>query len=105
MEKLTLVSTVVAPSFDDAKIVVKSVSLEDVPDLLGQVGRNLCGHPLTSGILKEVFPELPEPVREFWDGTGRALAARPKGGVRSASQNGDTEVSLADLEFALFWIE
>ena len=49
--------------------------------------------------------DLPEARRGFWDGTGRALAVRPRGGVRGATTTGDTAVTVEDLEAAVFWWE
>ena len=73
--------------------------------LLHQVDRNLCGHPVTNSILRAICPTLPESKREFWDGSTTGLAVRPKGGVRNAGQEGDTRITLDDLEAALVsWI-
>lgn len=63
------------------------------------------GHAATVDVLREIAPSLPEARRGFWDGTGRALAVRPRGGVRGASATGDTAVTVDDLEAAIFWWE
>jgi hypothetical protein len=98
---ITLLSTVVAPSFEAGLLSVTPVEPAELPGLLPQVTRNLCGHPVTNGVLQEVYPDLPAPEKAFWTGDTVGLAARPKGGVRGASQEGDTKVTLDDLEFAL----
>ena len=100
-KNITLLSTVVAPTFQSGELSIIAVGKEELPDLLGRVNRNLCGHPITNKVLREVCPTLPENKREFWDGHSLALAARPKGGVRKSSEDGDTQVTLDDLEFAL----
>lgn len=97
--KTYLLSTVVAPSFVTATITVTNLTRDEFLFHLTQVDVNLCGHPVTSRILREVCPTLPEQQKAFWQGDGLAIAARPRGGVRGASVNGDTQVSLEDLEF------
>lgn len=105
MSDLTLVSTVVAPSFSAGRLELTPVSPDDLPAYLSNVTRNLCGHPVTDKVLRELCPSLPVPERAFWAGDGHALAVRPKGGVRAARAEGDTEVKLEDLEAVLFqWI-
>lgn len=105
MHRITLVSTVVAPKFETGRIEIQAVDDAYLLQLLPLVTRNLCGHPVTDGVLRAVCPTLPTPERAFWEGDGHALAVRPKGGVRAASQEGDTEVTLNDLEAALFYWE
>jgi len=93
---ITLLSTVVAPAF-----VAGKLDLSLVPNLreaLASVTRNLCGHPVTDKVLREICPSLPAPERGFWDGSTLGLAIRPKGGVRGAQAGGDTECTLVDLE-------
>jgi len=82
--KLTLLSTVVAPKFSGGMLALTPVKI--TADLLSQVSRNLCGHPQK---------------KAFWDGSTRGLAIRPKGGVRASTQDGDTIVTLDDLEAVL----
>lgn len=102
-EGITLLSTVVAPSFTDGRLTIREVSVSDAffHHLLAGVDRNLCGHPLTDKVLRSVCPSLPPQERAFWDGASEGLAVRPKGGVRGASQTGDTEVTLDGLEAVL----
>ena len=50
----------------------------------------------TVEVLRTLCPTLPEAKRGFWDGTGTALAVRPRGGVRGASATGDTAVLLLE---------
>lgn len=97
-ETITLLSTVVAPAFAQGSIDISPVDAEQLPALLAQVSRNLCGHPVTDTVLRAIYPALPALVREFWDGRGVALAVRPRGGVRGSTKEGDTPVTLADLE-------
>jgi hypothetical protein len=102
---ITVVSTVVVPSFDNANVVIRRITSEkELANLLSRASRNLCGHPATNAVLKSICPELPEPERGFWDGVGFAIAARPKGGVRGSKSEGkDVEVtSFDDLEACLF---
>jgi len=93
---ITLVSTAVVPAFAHGQLTVVPVELN--ADMLSQVGRNLHGHAATVACLRDLAPDLPQAERGFWDGTGLALAVRPRGGVRGAGQAGDTPVGLADLE-------
>jgi hypothetical protein len=108
MQKVTLVSTVVLPRFPGAgesfRLEGFGPTREQVQNLLQRVEVNYCGHPATVEALRSVAPDLPDPVKGFWDGKGIALAARPKGGVRGAAATGDTQVSFEDLEFAVFRI-
>jgi hypothetical protein len=97
--KTYLLSTVVAPSFASAMITVTDLTRDEFLSHLAQVDVNLCGHPVTNQVLREVCRTLPEPCKEFWQGDGIAIAARPRGGVRGARVNGDAQVSLDDLEF------
>lgn len=99
--KYTLLSTVVAPDFGGGIIEIKKLTKQQFLDLLPLVDRNLCGHPVTNAVLRAECPTLPDPEKAFWDGTGQALAARPMGGVRGASIQGDTQVTLDGLEFCL----
>jgi len=94
-----LLSTVVAPSFKSARLEIRELTRDEFLARLKLVDVNLCGHPLTNQVLREVCPTLPEPQKAFWQGDGIAIAARPRGGVRGASANGDTKVTLDDLEF------
>ena len=98
---ITLLSTVVAPAFSAGALVITPVYADQLPSFLRGVTRNLCGHPVTVGVLKELCPTLPESERGFWTGDTVGLAVRPKGGVRGASQQGDTLVTLSDLEAVL----
>ena len=97
---ITLISTVVAPTFKSGTLTVTEVT-RDVESLLSKVTSNLHGHAATVAVLKEIMPTLPEAVRGFWDGSTLALAVRPRGGVRAANSTGDTQVTLDDLEIAL----
>lgn len=99
MTNIYLLSTVVAPSFRDAVLEITELTQENFLLLLAQVNVNLCGHPVTNQVLRDACPTLPEPKKEFWSGDAIAIAARPRGGVRGASANGDTVVTLADMEF------
>jgi len=103
-ETYTLCSTVVAPSFRSSTIHVEGLTPEQARQLLALVNRNLCGHPVTSAVLSSEITTLPTAEKGFWDGTGKAIAARPRGGARGAS-SGDTQVTFSDLEFCKFWIE
>lgn len=96
---MILLSTVVAPVFAAGDLHLTPVAI--TPDLLARVRRNLCGHPVTDGVLRSIYPSLPAPERAFWDGTGVGLAVRPRGGVRGAQASGDTQVTLNDLEAVL----
>lgn len=100
--RITLVSTVVAPRFETGQLNIEAVDREYLLALLPKVDRNLCGHPVTDAVLRAECSTLPEPERAFWGGEGFALAVRPRGGVRAARQEGDTEVTLDDLEAVLF---
>ena len=100
--QITLVSTVVAPKFGNGRLELTEVDHEYLLVLLPRVTRNLCGHPVTDGVLRAVCPTLPIQERAFWAGDGFALAVRPRGGVRGARQEGDTEVTLDDLEAVLY---
>lgn len=100
--ELYLLSTVVAPSFDDGALKWKRISQEELINYLRALkpGHNLCGHPITSNLLKELVPGLPEPERNFWNGDGMGIAVRPRNGVRGSSSNGDTHLAdLSDLEW------
>ncbi len=99
--KITLLSTVVAPAFVAGTLSLEPVAPADLAGRLVEVDRNLCGHPVTDRVLREVYPRLPAAERAFWDGSTPGLAVRPRGGVRGAQANGDTQVSLADLEAGL----
>lgn len=92
----TLLSTVVAPSFTNGTLTVTPVEL--TTELLAQVERNLCGHPITTELLKSLFPYLPEAEKAFWDGSTLGLSVRPRGGVRGG---GDVEISWDSLECAV----
>jgi hypothetical protein len=93
---ITLLSTVVAPSFTAGTLELKPV--DDLADALNSVSRNLCGHPITDSVLRSICPNLPAQEKGFWDGSTIGLAVRPKGGVRGAQANGDVSVTLEDLE-------
>lgn len=100
--KIFLLSTVVAPVFDDGTIRLTSISKEELIGYLMKVnpGNNLCGHPTTNNFLKKYVTKLPEPVRGFWNGEGTGIAVRPRKGVRGAASNGDTEINaFSDLEW------
>lgn len=101
----TLCSTVVVPSFCSQTLRVEALTPEQFRELLSGVTRNLCGHPVTNAVLCAECPTLPGFEKAFWNGEGVALAARPRGGVRGASQSGDTQVTFSDLEFCKFWVE
>lgn len=101
-KELYLLSTVVAPTFQEGRIELKPITREELIGCLRRVkpGHNLCGHPITSNLLKGLVPELPEPVRDFWKGDGMGIAVRPRNGVRSSASSGDTNLSdLSDLEW------
>jgi hypothetical protein len=99
MRDITLLSTVVAPRFAQGTLRLLPIGLS--ANVLRDVCRNLCGHPVTDRVLREMYPDLPTPERGFWDGGGIGLAVRPVGGVRGAGAEGDTQVALADLEAVL----
>lgn len=106
MKTITLTSTIVVPAFANGRLHVMRVDGADVlASLLDKVAVNLHGHPATVEVLRSLCAELPEAKRGFWDGTGRALAVRPRGGVRAAGATGDTIVTVEDLEAAIFWWE
>lgn len=91
-----LLSTVLAPKFIRATIVITPVEI--TPELLASIEVSFAGHP-TDSVLRAMRPDLPIAVRgQFWDGNGVGLAVRPKTGVRNAAQTGDTTVALQDLE-------
>jgi hypothetical protein len=100
---ITLLSTVVAPSFSAGALVLTPVYADQLPGFLRGVTRNLhtCWH--TEDVLRMHCPTLPKAERDDgeWDGDTVGLAVRPKGGVRGASQQGDTLVTLGDLEAVL----
>ncbi|WP_447859635.1 hypothetical protein [Nitrospira calida] len=100
-EALTLLSTVVAPAFVAGRLELQPVSHDALPTLLGRVTRNLCGHPVTDKVLRDLCPSLPPQEKAFWTGQGVGLAIRPKGGVRGAGAQGDVQVTLEDLEAVL----
>ena len=102
--KIYLLSTVVAPAFVSGKLLLTSISKEELIVYLKEVrpGNNLCGHPTTNNVLKKTVPDLPEPVRGFWNGNGLGIAVRPKNGVRGAASHGDTTIrSFSDLEWVM----
>ena len=106
MKTITLTSTIVVPAFADGRLHVMRVDGPDVlASLLDKVATNLHGHLATVDVLRSLCADLPEARRGFWDGTGRALAVRPRGGVRGASAAGDTAVTVEDPEAAIFWWE
>ena len=106
MKTITLTSTIVVPAFANGHLHVMRVDGADVlASLLDKVAVNLHGHPATVEVLRSLCADLPEAKRGFWDGTGRALAVRPRGGVRGAGATGDTAVTVEDLEAAIFWWE
>lgn len=90
---IILLSTAVAPKFVSGDLHLMPVA--DLEEALRHVKRNLHGHMPTILALRKLCPDLPDPVREFWDGTGLALAVRPRGGVRGG---GDVELTINDLE-------
>jgi len=92
----TLISTVVAPTFESGTLLVTKID-NNLQWFLENVTINLHGHAATVAVLKELVPTLPDAHRGFWDGTTQAIAVRPKGGVRGAA-GGDTQVTLQDLE-------
>ncbi len=98
---ITLLSTVVAPAFAAGTLSLEPVAPVHLPGYLRQVDHNFCGHPVTDRVLRDICPSLPVPERAFWDGSTLGLAIRPKGGVRGAVSNGDTQVTLSDLEAVL----
>lgn len=100
MSEVTLLSTAVVPRFEAGTLRVEPVDLADLPAILRRVTRNLCGHPATNDVLKTLCPTLPVPERGFWDGTGVAVAVRPRGGVRGGHQS-DVAVTVDDLEAAV----
>jgi len=51
-----LLSTVVAPSFNDATLKIKKLTPQEFVTLLPSVTVNLCGHPATLAVLREVCP-------------------------------------------------
>lgn len=95
---LTLLSTVVAPAFVAGRLELRPLGADALCVKLQEVTRNLCGHPVTNEVLRRLAPDLPEAERGFWDGSGLAIAVRPRGGVRASTTEGDTAVTLADLE-------
>jgi len=102
--EIFLLSTVVAPAFVSGMIILTSLSKEELVGYLKEVkpGNNLCGHPVTNNLLKRMVPELPEPNRGFWKGSGIGIAVRPKHGVRGAAANGDTYINnISDLEWVM----
>lgn len=99
--KITLISTIVSPSFDDGILVWKRVSITELPAMLARVTENLNGHAATVNVLRDLCPSLPEAKRGFWDGSTLALGVRPAGGVRGAGATGDTPVTLDTIEVAL----
>jgi len=104
---LTLLSTVVAPTFSEGRLEITPIhGEENVRSMLERVNRNLCGHPVTTAVLKAACPSLPEQERAFWDGVQNGLAIRPKGGVRASKAEGDTPVAtLDDLEVVMVkWV-
>jgi len=106
LPELNLLSTVVAPDFETALCVKIKLSKEEAIDLLPDVVKSFCGHPVTDGVLRSLVPTLPVAEKgKFWNGEGVGLCARPRGGVRLSAQKGDTEVTLEDLEFCLIlWV-
>lgn len=101
MKSITLCSTVVVPSFDDAMVTIRKMTKKEFVAALKKVTRNLCGHPVTSAVLRAACPTLPESERAFWNGDGIAIAARPKGGVRNGREN-EAQITIDDLEFCKF---
>lgn len=102
--EIYLLSTVVAPSFKSGLLEMETISQEELINCLRAVkpGHNLCGHPVTSNLLKKLVPGLPEPVRGFWSGNGMGIAIRPRNGIRAAACNGDTPLSdLSELEWVI----
>lgn len=105
MKPTVLLSTVLAPKFIRATIVLTPVEI--TPELLASIEVSFAGHPATDSVLRAMRPDLPVSVRgQFWDGNGVGLAVRPKTGVRNAGQTGDTAVALQDLEAVIMqWLE
>lgn len=100
--EIYLLSTVVAPTFKSGLLKMETISQEELINCLRAIkpGNNLCGHPVTSNLLKQLAPGLPEPVRGFWSGNGMGLAVRPRNGIRAAASNGDTQLTdLSELEW------
>ena len=58
---ITLLSTVVAPAFSAGALVLTPVYADQLPGVVRGVTRNLCGHPVTVGVLRELCPTLPAP--------------------------------------------
>jgi len=96
-----LLSSVVAPAFAAGRLTMKPV--HDIRGALSRVDKNYHGHPATVDFLRTIRPDLPEATRSFWKGDGRALAIRPKAGVRNAAQRGDTQINSLD-ELEAVWI-
>jgi hypothetical protein len=95
-----ITSTVVAP-FQACKLLVAPLTTEQFKELCSLVAHNFCGHPVTLQKLQEAGVELPAAQKgQFWDMKGVAIAARPLGGVRGASE---VQLSgLEELEFCAF---
>jgi len=125
MKTLNIVSTaLVADWSKKGKLICTPLTADEFVKTVKSAEeiKNFCGHPKTTAALNEsglnippqltkkdkngepiLHPKFGTPQGEFWDGNGVAVAARPKGGVRSAAAQGDTEVSrLDDLEFLMF---
>lgn len=96
----TLLSTVVAPRFERGCLNVEPISVDRLRELLPHVTRNLCGHPATDALLREVCPELPPAERGFWAGDTPGIAVRPRGGVRGAA-GADVPVTMEAIEAAI----
>ncbi len=100
--EIYLLSTVVAPAFISGELILTSISKEELVEYLKEVkpGNNLCGHPVTNNLLRNIVPSLPEPVPGFWHGNGIGIAVRPKNGVRGAAVRGDTAINnISDMEW------
>ncbi len=102
--EIFLLSTVVAPAFVSGRLILTSISKQELVRYLKAVrpGFNLCGHPTTNNLLKKMIPGLPEPNRGFWNGDGIGIAVRPKNGVRGAATRGDTFINtISDMEWVM----
>ena len=121
---INLTSTAVIPNWNkQGSLICTPLTSEKFSEIIKNSDKiyNFCGHPSTTELLKKsglsipdqllqyvdgkvkLHPKFKTPMGAFWDGIGIGIAARPRGGIRSAATNGDTELSSLDqLEFLRF---
>jgi len=124
-KKINIVSTALVADWSlKGSLICTPLSADEFVAIVGNAKEleNFCGHPETTKTLNDsgikipaqtmrldsegnsiLHPKFKTPMGDFWDGKGIAVAARPRGGVRNTSVEGDTKInSLDNLEFLMF---